>query len=551
MSQPDNINWKERYSQLLEEVEQEQQLQQQQLQLLQRALGRSLLAAEGNDPKLDKILSGARKQLHQLIEPAKISQLVQDLEATLLETEQMQQQRLDSLHQSLDAMSGQLLELKPQTQLRKSIQTYRTALNKTLTANHLLAKQLDNYCNLQQQVVEQLSGDQPEPASSSFFSFLRPRKKAGQPETEQAREASTDEAVSDEEVFSQASRQIQNTLLRLLDSFPGKSEQQTKLEQLRNRIQEQYNYFELAVILDDLAQLMDKAYNNSQADIKQYLGQLYQRLNQVGQNLQLTQDQYQQGIGLGASFDRQMQNQMQEIGDDLRSHDDLELLKHTIDQRMSTFSQTLLDYKQQRNEHELELQQKFDALQKRVHKMETQAQQVNQRLTEQLKRSLLDPLTGIANRAAWDERFALEHARLKRSDEPLCMAVIDIDFFKQVNDTYGHAAGDKVLKIFAGRIKQNIRQTDFLARYGGEEFVLLLQNTSLDNAQRLVDSIRQKIADTAFHFNGEPVQITFSAGVGQLQSDEPASEAFIRIDQALYKAKHQGRNQVVSAGNAA
>lgn len=137
-------------------------------------------------------------------------------------------------------------------------------------------------------------------------------------------------------------------------------------------------------------------------------------------------------------------------------------------------------------------------------------------------------------------------AKLANGKNSLCLAIIDIDFFKQVNDNFGHSAGDRVLKIFAEKIMSTVRSADFFARYGGEEFVWLLTDTSLTDATKLVDEVRARIAQTPFHFSGQPVRITFSAGIGALSSKESAADAFVRIDEALYMAKHRGRNQVVS-----
>ena len=124
--------------------------------------------------------------------------------------------------------------------------------------------------------------------------------------------------------------------------------------------------------------------------------------------------------------------------------------------------------------------------------------------------------------------------------------MLDVDHFKRINDGYGHQAGDRVLKIIAAELARRLRKTDFLARYGGEEFVLLVPGTPLEGGRQLLETLRSAIEACPVHFRGEPVTITLSAGLVGLGADGSSTEAFERADQALYRAKREGRNRVVS-----
>ncbi len=540
MTMQDKNSWKDKYISLLAENEQLQQNRHAQVQLLQRALVRSLLAAEGMDPVLDQALVKTRQNIDQLDDPDTANRLLEQLEEALLQSESRQQQGMHTLQQSLSNMTEQLLQLRPDNQLRKSLQNFRNSLGKAAMRVHLLPQQLQDLSQLQATALSHQPDDEDETQPRSFFGFLRKNPKAGRsgipPQDHNEHDSRLDDAAG----------QIQGTLLRLLNKLPHSNKQQAKISSLRQRIEHDYNLQQLPHILDDLAQIMDQHYSSGQEQMQQYLSQLNKRLSRTGQSLQEAQARYRQTTELSDSFDQQMQSQVHSFGRQLQQHDDLQALKQSIDQQLSLLQQTLGDYSQQRSSDEQSLLQRFTVLQQRMQKMEQQTRELNRHLAEQRQMAMQDTLTGVANRAAWDERFAQEHARVQRSQEPACLAVLDIDFFKQVNDKFGHAAGDKVLKIFADKISQNIRQTDFFARYGGEEFVLLLTNTDLATSIELVDQLRKKIEQTAFHFKGEPVRVTFSAGVGQLTS-EPANDTFIRVDQALYQAKNQGRNRVVSA----
>ncbi len=144
----------------------------------------------------------------------------------------------------------------------------------------------------------------------------------------------------------------------------------------------------------------------------------------------------------------------------------------------------------------------------KVASMEQEAAHFREHIEEQRQKALTDPLTGLPNRAGWNERLELEVARRQRYGGELLLAVLDVDHFKRINDSYGHLAGDKVLKIIAQELRKRTRKTDFLARFGGEEFVLLMPGTPLSGGQQLLETLRAAVAACPFHFKGEPLTIT-------------------------------------------
>ncbi len=148
-----------------------------------------------------------------------------------------------------------------------------------------------------------------------------------------------------------------------------------------------------------------------------------------------------------------------------------------------------------------------------------------------------DDLTGLPNRRAWDEHLAREVARARRDGTPLCVAVIDLDHFKDYNDVHGHQGGDRFLKSIAAAWRGCLRATDVLARYGGEEFSLALPGCDLGDARELVERLRGAIADAG----------SCSAGLAMLSGDESPAGLFARADAALYAAKASGRDCLVTA----
>jgi diguanylate cyclase (GGDEF)-like protein len=159
----------------------------------------------------------------------------------------------------------------------------------------------------------------------------------------------------------------------------------------------------------------------------------------------------------------------------------------------------------------------------------------------------LDELTGSFNRRCIMRMLDDEIVRTHRTTAPCSIALIDLDWFKRINDTYGHPTGDEVLRTFAITVFANIRNIDRFGRYGGEEFLLVLPDTPGDTAMRLLDRLRAIIADLDWSAFSPGMQVTVSAGVTTLRPDETADTFLARADCALYAAKAQGRNRIASA----
>lgn len=153
-----------------------------------------------------------------------------------------------------------------------------------------------------------------------------------------------------------------------------------------------------------------------------------------------------------------------------------------------------------------------------------------------------DPLTGAGNRAAFNEALSREIELAHRYQRPLGMIMIDIDHFKKVNDTYGHATGDCLIRALAACADNTIRLTDLLFRYGGEEFVVLLPETDSKGVLNLAERIRRNIQDLDCSCEGNHVNMTASLGIATLNADDSEESFFSRADKALYRAKAEGRN---------
>ena len=158
-----------------------------------------------------------------------------------------------------------------------------------------------------------------------------------------------------------------------------------------------------------------------------------------------------------------------------------------------------------------------------------------------------DSLTGIYNRKFLESQLRNELKRFKRAQRPFGLIMFDIDFFKKINDTYGHQCGDYVLKSLASAVSSTIRSTDILARYGGEEFFCLLPETDIDNTTHVAEILRIAVENKTFTFQNTPIQLTISLGVTAMHSEIEAPDVLIKkADDALYEAKRTGRNKVIA-----
>jgi diguanylate cyclase (GGDEF)-like protein len=155
-----------------------------------------------------------------------------------------------------------------------------------------------------------------------------------------------------------------------------------------------------------------------------------------------------------------------------------------------------------------------------------------------------DGLTGLLNNASLRDAIDGEVRRARRSGRACCLAVIDLDHFKQINDTYGHEAGDVVLRNVSRLLLSRLRQTDIAGRYGGEEFCVLLPDTPLDTAATLLDRLRREFSAIEHRCGRHAFKVSFSAGIAVSEFDDPRESIFSRADQILYQAKRAGRNRV-------
>ncbi len=193
-----------------------------------------------------------------------------------------------------------------------------------------------------------------------------------------------------------------------------------------------------------------------------------------------------------------------------------------------------------------ELERSRQRAERRMVQMGEHVEVLQADLVEAKKKSATDSLTGLYNRAAFDQDFDRISRLVQLSNQPLSVVMVDIDHFKRVNDTYGHPAGDTVIRHTADElVRAYPRKSDYVARYGGEEFVVLLRDADLDDALKMTERLLDAVRSSPVDCDGTRVEVTCSAGVAQARRGESTKDVLARADATLYRAKRGGRDRVV------
>ena len=275
-------------------------------------------------------------------------------------------------------------------------------------------------------------------------------------------------------------------------------------------------------------------------------------LSRSAQELDAT---YRRDLEGGRERIRQIQSALaRQIADTIKQNEEfgvlleveLEALRHAADlKEVEHLRQTLTGEVEKLLVAHRSLTARLDSTQNYLRIIESDSQQLSDELTRVHLLSVTDELTELPNRRAFISRLEDEVARVQRYGSPLSLALIDLDGFKAVNDQYGHAAGDEVLRNFAINVLSSFRHHDLVARYGGEEFAVILANTNEEGALHALQKVKARAADVTIQFGGESLPpITFSAGLAVYKPGQTPSELIERADTALYQAKNLGRDRI-------
>ncbi|MDB6098534.1 MAG: diguanylate cyclase [Gammaproteobacteria bacterium] len=247
------------------------------------------------------------------------------------------------------------------------------------------------------------------------------------------------------------------------------------------------------------------------------------------------------------SYNETVMTQVRALSEEAGSAGELGVLQSLVNARLQRVVEHVGNFRAREELRLVEVTGRAERMRSRILELEREGAELHSKLDSEKQGARIDPLTGIANRKSFEERFAQEIGKKPSSESPVVMLLWDLDSFKFVNDSYGHRAGDRVLQSVAACFTAVARQDDFVARIGGEEFVVLLKGAKIPEALVIANEVRSAVEALRFHFRGTPVRVTVSCGLTELQGQDAAGAAFERADLALYRAKHGGKNLCVAA----
>lgn len=482
------------------------------------------LAAEGQDESLDLIIHELRTQM-QGNDGVISNELVLQLESAAKGMVAIRRHRAEKQLQGFSDSIAQLLLLNPPLDVRKQLAGFvrdtRQSINNPTQQEQLPIK----FSQLQSLVLSQLETDRDN-LSASHTDGDRPIGSLN--------DVSPDPAIVEI---------IEGILADILVQIRPLAATEDALEKAQHILSAGLDWQVLAELLEQLSIVVITTLDNDQHEFELFLQSLNDQLSSLCDGVTGVDDMTQSILDGGEAFDKAVRQDIQVFAGDIDNASSLLTLKDSVKTHISSVFSQLDQFKLERLEQQVEYETELEALKGQVQALEREAARAHAEVEVQQRRSERDVLTKLPNREAYERRIAIELERVRRYDSKFCLVVADVDYFKQVNDSYGHLAGDKVLKVLAKTMRRRLRLADFIARYGGEEFVILLPETDAKAALVLMNEICMQIRDCPFHFKSKPLNITISLGIAQVTEGDDARELFARADKAMYKAKQQGRDR--------
>lgn len=495
-------NWKEKYLNLLDNQEQVEQAQRASEDLLCKTIMRFALAVKGFNKNLDPHLDRIRETLKSRLQSDQLKQELQSFSNALMALEDEPQSSQLSAALLFDFLSSQYPHL--QDSLNQIQHRYDN-------------RQLANHQRLFLALAELIA---PQPAPQPPYT----------------------------EVLDAAEcKDIRQQLIRLLDAVELPASFIDDASQLKTRLQSGQA---VTALFDDAVTLLLAVKNQMDAEhqeLTSFLATLTIELTELGVKASGVNLASEDVAKKRANLDRDLSSQMADLQKKSATATQLEPLKQLIHFRLASIGQQINNHNLQEQTERSRVQNELRSLTQKLRDMEAETSELQQKLELAQRRASHDHLTGLPNRQAFSDRLGEEMARTRRHASPLSLAVWDIDFFKNINDTYGHKSGDKALTIIAKLLSQHCRKSDFLARYGGEEFVMLFPETLGKDALIVANKLREAVESSSFNANGHRVQITLSCGITEHMEGDNGDSIFERADNALYTAKQTGRNKCVLA----
>ncbi|MDK2779213.1 MAG: GGDEF domain-containing protein [Pseudomonadota bacterium] len=530
--------WRDKYLDLLDSHEKLKNSSEQQHDQMRRGLVMVSLLAEGQSGTVDKSLSDLRESLKP--GSSGMTRVLDELERAVQRFEEQNTAQAEVLLGQLSDAADKLSQCPLPKPLMKQVKAVRKNAADELKTWSGYISQLQSWMQIVGEIAT-LDGYDEARNSKWWQRWFRPDEHG----TEAPSGAEEDGAGSDEPEpgFSHIAEEVSETLFSLISRLVVPERLNYQAESLKSRLQDGLNWYELVPLLEDTADFLLQCLGNSQTEFEQFLQSLDQRLQAIRQLVSEAGQSQTERRRARLDLDSMVREQIADIRSVVTGSGDLGELGTSVRDHLLLIVEAMDKYQQDEEEREQRLEAKLALLQGKLDDMEKEVQDSRVAIEEQRRRATHDPLTGLPNREAYQNRLEEELSRHHRYGGALSLVVCDVDHFKNINDTYGHLAGDKVLQLISRSLRKQLRDSDFIARYGGEEFVILMPETNADEAMLAAEKLRQRVEQSPFNFRKERVPITMSFGISEFYKLEAPDVVFERADKALYRAKEEGRNR--------
>ena len=333
------------------------------------------------------------------------------------------------------------------------------------------------------------------------------------------------------------------TLLDLLDTDDGAS---AAAAVIRKQIYSATSAEDLVAVARAFGEFLNSARAKQTREFTElggFLRDVTKRLEEFRSYLKQSGCSHDDSVRSVVALQNSMNEQVGQMQERIEQETDLSDLKLFVLDEVNGLKSALNNFvDSERQRHEVVNQSAHFAM-NRLNTLESEMAELRVNLTEQQALSQLDALTGVHNRLGYTEGISREYSRWQRYGGELSLAIFDLDLFKNINDQYGHATGDKVLTAVASLFRKLVRNGDLVCRIGGEEFVVIMPETTLEAAVVVAEKLREAVAASQFRLKDQPIPVTVSCGVAAFRQADVVDEVFERADQALYRAKALGRNR--------
>lgn len=478
----------------------------------------------GIDVELDNRLAKLRKELKKNVDIDKVEPLLDEINQLLKHQETRSAQHLKLTQQTLTDAGKSLQKQRglPDT-LRRQLRSLITDVSSSdQTTIHGLVPSLEELTRIYQEAFNAKHG------ITTSSTDGKPTTTSGLP----APEPATQERISQE-------------LLNVISELAFEGSNAKRIDVIRKNLVQGQSLPELVDVSLNIIKLIVSSISEERDSAQFFLVTLNDALSHV-QKAVLTSLSKSKHINHEmTALNDKIQGQIKNLSMQSEKATSLVQLQQLVSKNLKVITDSMLQKEELEREEKTMLLDSLNIMENRLAEVEKTATNYKKSLSEQRFKSLQDALTKLPNRAAFDERMEVEFRRWKRYGHSLCLAVIDIDHFKRINDTFGHSAGDRTLRVIAQSLRKTLRTTDFIARFGGEEFVVLIPEASINIIEGPLNKVRESIKRIPFKFKDQSVQITISIGATVFNEGDSAQVVFDRADAALYEAKNSGRDRVV------